>query len=213
MPQLFSFAKDKEQNMASVHYVNNETIYDLFHLPLSVMAHQQLHTLYEEIQNVQFSEENDDWSLNGGTLYYSTKKVYKMLIGEHTTHKTITSIWKTCNIPIQKLFDWLLLLGRLNTKDMMKKKNFHIEFADCVLCEEFPEEDTMHLFFECSFSMSFWWALGMEWNYDLSICDMIAEAKERCRMKFLMEIIITGCWSIWDQRNDSIFNNNAPSLS
>jgi hypothetical protein len=42
---------------------------------------------------------------------------------------------------------------------------------------------------------------------------MIAEAKERYPMNFLMEIIISGCWSIWDQRNDAIFNNNAPNLT
>jgi hypothetical protein len=112
-----------------------------------------------------------------------------------------------------KVIAWLLLQGRLNTKDMMKKKNFYVEFTDCVLCEECSEEDPMHLFFECSFSMSFWWALRMEWNTELSINDMIAEAKERYHINFLMEIIITGCWSIWDQRNDAIFNNNAPSLS
>jgi hypothetical protein len=86
----------------------------------------------------------------------------------------------------------MLLQGRLNTKDMMKRKNFYVEYTDCVLCEECPEEDHMHLFFECSFSMSFWWALGMEWNTDLTISDMIAEAKERYHMNFLMEIIITG---------------------
>jgi hypothetical protein len=96
---------------------------------------------------------------------------------------------------------------------MMKRKNFYVEFTYCVLCEEFPEEDHMHLFFECSFSMSFWWAMGLEWNTDLTISDMIAEAKERYHMNFLMEIIITGCWSIWDQRNDAIFNNKAPNLS
>jgi hypothetical protein len=96
---------------------------------------------------------------------------------------------------------------------MMKRKNFYVEYTDCVLCEECPEEDHMHLFFECSFSMSFWWAMGLEWNTDLTISDMIAEAKERYHMNFLMEIIITGCWSIWDQRNDAIFNNKAPNLS
>jgi hypothetical protein len=40
MPQLFSFAKDQEQNMASVQHINSESIYDMFHLPLSIMAHQ-----------------------------------------------------------------------------------------------------------------------------------------------------------------------------
>jgi hypothetical protein len=27
-----------------------------------------------------------------------------------------------------------------------------------------------------------------------------------------MDIIISGCWSLWDQRNDAIFNGNFPEL-
>jgi hypothetical protein len=34
---------------------------------------------------------------------------------------------------------------------------------------------------------------------------MITNAKTRYSMPFLMEIIITGCWSLWDQRNSVIF--------
>jgi hypothetical protein len=45
LPQLFSFSKDKEQSMASVLSINNESFYDMFHLLLSVMAHQQFHRL------------------------------------------------------------------------------------------------------------------------------------------------------------------------
>jgi hypothetical protein len=36
---------------------------------------------------------------------------------------------------------------------------------------------------------SFWWALGIEWNTDLDIHDMIVNSKTR----YAMEIIITGC--------------------
>jgi hypothetical protein len=48
----------------------------------------------------------------------------------------------------------------------MSKKNFFVEFNDCILCEECPQETIMHLFFECSISQSFWWAIGIEWNYE-----------------------------------------------
>ena len=68
------------------------------------------------------------------------------------------------------------------------------------------------LFFECSFSQSFWWAIGFDWNTDYDINNMIQEAKKRYTINFLMEILITGCWSIWDQRNYAIFNDNAPSI-
>ena len=94
----------------------------------------------------------------------------------------------------------------------MKKKNFYVEFSDCVLCDTCPEETLLHLFFECSFSQSFWWALGFKWNTDFDIHEMIQEAKERYSINFLMEILITGCWSIWEQRNDDIFRGIAPSV-
>jgi hypothetical protein len=70
----------------------------------------------------------------------------------------------------------------------------------------------MHLFFGCSFSQSFWWAIGIEWNVVMSILEMISDAKARYSMQFIMDIIISGCWSLWDQRNDAIFNGNFPEL-
>jgi hypothetical protein len=103
-----------------------------------------------------------------------------------------------------------MLHGRLNTKDMISKKNFFVEFNDCVLCEECPQESIIHLFFECSFSQSFWWAIGFEWNVDMNIHDMIKDAKHRYSLQFIMDIIKSGCWSLWDQRNYAIINGNFP---
>jgi hypothetical protein len=62
---------------------------------------------------------------------------------------------------------------------MMTKKNFYVEFSDSILYEECPLETIMQLFFECSFSKSFCWALGFEWNADLDINNMIMDAKKR----------------------------------
>jgi hypothetical protein len=31
-------------------------------------------------------------------------------------------------------------------------------------------------------------------------------------MDFIMEIIITGCWALWDQRNNMIFNHIRPTV-
>jgi hypothetical protein len=62
--------------------------------------------------------------------------MYNSLIGEHDTPQPILDMWKTCNIPRQKFFAWLMLHNRHNTKDMMIKKNFYVEFTDCITCEE-----------------------------------------------------------------------------
>jgi hypothetical protein len=70
----------------------------------------------------------------------------------------------------------------------------------------------MHLFFECNFSQAFWWALNIEWDTDRDLHDMISEVKRRYSMEIIMEIIITGCWTIWDQRNNMIFNLIRPTI-
>jgi predicted lactoylglutathione lyase len=72
-------------------------------------------------------------------------------------------------IPRQKFFSWLLLNGKLNSKEMMLKKTNYVEFSECILCDTNTAKSIIHLFSECSFTQSFWWALGFEWNIDLDI--------------------------------------------
>jgi hypothetical protein len=55
--------------------------------------------------------------------------------------------------------------------------------------------------------------IGLELNSDYDIYKMILDAKERYLFPFLMEIPIIGCCSIWDQRNDYIFNNKIPYVA
>ena len=183
----------------------------MFHLPLSSVAHEELHNLEQELLDLNITADDDIWSFNWGSNF-STRKVYRKLIGNHPTPNCISTIWKTCSIPRHKLFAWLLLNGRLNTKEMMKHKHFYVEFLDCILCDTCPEETNIHLFFECTFSQSFWWALGIEWNVDMNLYQMMDDAKQRISLDFYMEIMIAGCWSIWDQKNDAIFNGNPPNI-
>ena len=61
----------------------------------------------------------------------------------------------------------------------MKRKNFYVDFPECNLCDTYPEETLIHLFFECSFSLSFWWEIGFELDIDMDINNMIQEAKSR----------------------------------
>jgi hypothetical protein len=82
----------------------------------------------------------------------------------------------------------------------------------CIICEEWPVESNMHLFFECSFRQSFWWAIGTKRNPNLDLHNMITDASQRYSHNFLMEILITGCWSIWEQRNEAIFKGIYPDV-
>jgi hypothetical protein len=46
----------------------------------------------------------------------------------------------------------------------------------------------------------------------MNIHETITDAKARYSIQFIMDIIISGCWSLWDQRNGAIFSRNFPEL-
>lgn len=47
----------------------------------------------------------------------------------------------------------------------------------------------------------------MEFNTDENIIPMIIDARSRYKYEFFMEILIIGCWSIWNHINGMIFDN------
>jgi hypothetical protein len=73
-------------------------------------------------------------------------------------------------------------------------------------------ENLPHLFFQCDFNQRFWWALGVEWNTDLDIYNMINDDKDKYSQDFLMDILINGCLSLLEQRNDAILRDIYPSI-
>jgi hypothetical protein len=150
-PHLFSFARCQYITIDKAMTTVDDNIYNMFTLPLSAKAHDELIDLQEEIHDITPNDNHDRWKLPWGK-YLSTKKAYRALIGEHATHQTIKGTWKTCSILRQKFFAWLMLQERLNSKDIIRNKNFYVEFMHCILCDTCPEKNILHMFFECSFS-------------------------------------------------------------
>ena len=111
-----------------------------------------------------------------------------------------------------KFFFWLLLLERLNTKDLMTRKHFYVEDVNCVLCTDDFNEDLIHLFFGCEFSKSFWESINYSWDIELELIEMLMEGKQRQNNICFREALLVGCWSIWNHRNKIIFDNEIFSL-
>ena len=55
--------------------------------------------------------------------------------------------------------------------------------------------------------------LGLEWNTDLNINDMMIEAKNRTKLIGFKECIMAGCWSIWKHMNAIIFDNKTRDIA
>ena len=63
-------------------------------------------------------------------------------------------IWKSsCTLKI-KVFAWMLIMDRLNTKDMVDRRHWHMnDGVYCKLCPVQTRETRDHLFFNCNFSV------------------------------------------------------------
>ena len=122
-------------------------------------------------------------------------------------------LWKTCCQLKHKIFFWMLVHNRLNTRAMLHRKNFFFRGYTCVLCGLQVLETRDHLFFHCPFYRICWTYLAANWapTYQ-GIQHEINNLKEMLDLPFSLEIIILAAWAIWITRNEFIFNKITPSL-
>jgi hypothetical protein len=110
-PHLFSFAIDP--NLTVHQVLNYEYLEDLFHLPLSVEAHQQFLMMEELCHTMRMSEFqnlNDTWSYIWGNANFSSANAYKALIGIKQVPPHFSWIWKSSYQPKHKMFFWMLIM-------------------------------------------------------------------------------------------------------
>lgn len=138
---------------------------------------------------------------------------YNLLLGSHQVIPAITWLWKSCSQLKHKIFFWLLIMNRLNTREMLLRKSFFIEDYTCPVCNTFTLESRDHLFFHCRFAQHCWQYICPQWTpVDSHIQGQIHNIRQKLNLPFAMDIIIHVSWAIWNTRNDFIFNNVKPSL-
>ena len=123
-------------------------------------------------------------------------------------------IWKcSCTLKF-KVFGRLLLMDRLNTRDMMQRRHWNIQDDTCVMCHSASHEDRAHLFFACNFSQRVWNYLGISWilQPNQTTYEMALSARKDFGFPFFTEVVFTATWNIWIQRNGKIFRNEMPSF-
>ena len=212
-PRLYSYAKNKKISVAK--FLTSNTLDSQFHLPLSEQAYQEYLGLQELIQNIQVQEDSkDSWHYMWGNSSYSSSKFYNFPYKHVSPPAPFLWIWqsKCCNK--LRVFTWLLLKDRLNTRNILKRKKHKLEGNNynCALCNHNVEETALHLFFTCPFSQACWQHLGVQWNLAMDFFHMLLHAKEGFSNPFFMEVFIISAWQIWKQRNNFIFSRGQPSF-
>jgi hypothetical protein len=129
----------------------------IFFLPLSRQAWEEFQQLREVLQEIPYDDNSKDiWQPIWG-CEYSSKKFYMQLFKGIQAHGIFEIIWKSKCTPRIKIFTWLILVDRLNTKTMLRRRNIGDRPDDnCVLCSTGEEETIEHLFFSCPFASLCW---------------------------------------------------------
>ena len=113
-----------------------------------------------------------------------------------------------------KVFGWLLLHDRLNTRDMLWRRHYNIgdDFA-CLLCGHNTDETLEHMIFTCPFSKRCWAKLHIDWPDFQNRLTALQEAQTNWPHPFFIEVFLTAAWSLWKERNNKHFRGVAPSIA
>jgi hypothetical protein len=132
-PNLFAYANNK--NLSVKDALATE---DLFRLPMSRPAYNEFVLFKEELEPLRNDTYQTDiwvWHWTGGL--YTSRMFYKQHFKDVLAPAPFRWIWKAKCMPKIKFLVWLLLVDRLNTRDMLRRRHKHLEEGyHCELCPE-----------------------------------------------------------------------------
>jgi hypothetical protein len=210
-PRLYSFVLHDKMSAARVYEVDD--ISTLFYLPLSAQAFEELNQLQRMMSSSPLEDRNDEWTYIWGGSYRAAK-FYAHIHSHISVPSVYKWVWKSCCRLTVKVFAWLILRDRLNTKDMLVRRHWNVtEDLTCVLCPLHVHEDRAHLFFECNFSCRIWNYLQITWVAGDDLQTIVGAARRSFHKPFFMEVLIMACWHIWLIRNAKIFRGERPTFA
>jgi hypothetical protein len=133
-PHLHSFAKNQSINIDKAIEIYSENIYYMFHLPLSTIAHEELHKLEQEFLNLEITEDHDIWSFSWGSSY-STEVTMKHQI-----------VFIAAVIYRWQLFsgNFLFFLQELDSSSMVTLRNNMLHYLSPLLFDEISSAVICH---------------------------------------------------------------------
>lgn len=211
-PRLESFTKADDISVFEAAHA--EDLDSLFMLPFSPEAHQEFQDLQHCLELIEYDENSIDTWTPIWRSSYSSKKFYSYAFKGIEAHHMFKEIWKSRCIPRIKFFIWLILVDRLNTKDMLQRRHLNIEGTPiCVMCNTRALETIDHLFFECPFARECWLKLGITWDTSPELLDRYAEARASHTTPCFTEVTMIATWELWKLRNDKVFQRHQQTLA
>lgn len=110
------------------------SILEMFNLPLSQIAYDQVQTIQQLMVTASLKDNVDIWAYTGGSTEFSLARMYRLIVGHHQPDQAFRWVWKSFYQPKHKVFYWLLMKDRLSTRNILRRKNMHLESYNYELC-------------------------------------------------------------------------------
>ena len=149
--ELFSFAKESNITLRRFRQSTNWT--DIFHTPLSIQAWDQLQEMMRKCPPE--TDNKDIWTCHGKQTF-SARIMYKHLWEHNQGSELLSKLWKTTSRLKHKIFFWLVLHNRINTRSMLQRKGMHLDNYCCPCCLTQANETLLHLLWDYNFAHKCW---------------------------------------------------------
>ena len=178
-PRLFSVTLQQDKFIANMGVWNGvECHWNLeWRRPLFEWEIEQLHDLESLIMGTVDRREVEDavvWCFRSNNLLSIKSFVMQVSLSSSISMSLYNTqeIWLGVAPPRAEILTWLLMLGKLNTKDRLRR--FHIINEDQVQCPfcSCVEESINHLFFTYQFSWKVWNSCLAWWGYSAVLSSM-----------------------------------------
>ncbi|XP_074291720.1 uncharacterized protein LOC141618508 [Silene latifolia] len=135
---------------------------------------------------------------------YSVQQGYQWLGVQVTKVDWVPFVWNNISLPKYCFLGWLVVHGRLLTKDRLKKMQICADIG-CVLCGR-EDESHKHIFFECVYSKICLGLLNQLLNVSIPTSEFIQWwLKKRFKSLLRKKLVAAGMqallYRIWEQRN------------
>jgi hypothetical protein len=206
-PSLYNIAQHRDVLVSTVLAQNPLNI--TFRRGLNDHKYMEWLHLCQRLITINLTDEPDKfiWKLTDSGMF-TVKSMYLDYMNGHTRFLR-KYLWKL-KIPLKiKNFMWFLNNKVLLTKDNLVKRRW-TGSPKCCFCN--ANETVNHLFLGCPFATIIWRMIYFAYNIPppTSITNMFGNwlygvpKKDKNKIRIGISAI---CWTIWNTRNDMIFNN------